>query len=301
MQRFPIRERLPVTAPYRLDLTAQALQRLAANVVDVIGDDGVYRRALELDGACVVVRVAQSEPAALDIHASGGDPARVRAAVARMLGADADLSAWMRRAAKIPWLGRIATQLRGVHPPRYPTMWEACAHAIVFQQISIHAAAAIMRRLVERLGTRADADGIELIAFPQPRAILNASDADLEGVGLSANKRAHLRGTADALLAGAVPEEEIAALPTPLAVERLTGLRGIGPWSAAVVLLRGFGRLDIFPLKDSGVARTVRDLAGDVTVDLDAVLETLGPLRGMLYYHLLLGRLRNLSPGATDS
>ena len=77
-------------------------------------------------------------------------------------------------------------------------------------------------------------------------------------------------------------------------------LRGIGPWSAAVVLLRGFGRLDTFPLRDSGVARTAALLSGDPNVDLDAVLEALGPTRGMLYYHLLLGRLRNLTPAAAD-
>ena len=66
-------------------------------------------------------------------------------------------------------------------------------------------------------------------------------------------------------------------LPTGQAAERLVQLRGIGPWSAAVVLLRGFGRLDTFPLRDSGVARTAALLSGDPDVDLDAVLEALGP------------------------
>ena len=61
-------------------------------------------------------------------------------------------------------------------------------------------------------------------------------------------------------------------------------------------MLRGFGRLDVFPMRDSGVARTVKLLSGDDRLDLDAVLDVLGPVRGMLYYHLLLGRLRNLTP-----
>jgi DNA-3-methyladenine glycosylase II len=82
--------------------------------------------------------------------------------------------------------------------------------------------------------------------------------------------------------------------------------RGIGPWTAAVVALRGFGRLDLFPMNDSGVARSVKDLSGEAAVDVDALLAQLGDQRGMLYYHLLLGRLVargdvELHPAATES
>jgi DNA-3-methyladenine glycosylase II len=58
-----------------------------------------------------------------------------------------------------------------------------------------------------------------------------------------------------------------------------------------VVALRGFGRLDLFPMNDSGVARSIRDLSGETRVDVEMLLATLGEQRGMLYYHLLIGRL----------
>ena len=67
--------------------------------------------------------------------------------------------------------------------------------------------------------------------------------------------------------------------------------KGIGPWTAAVIALRGFGRLDVFPMNDSGVARSLRELSGDPAVDADAILARLCHQRGMLYYHLLIGRL----------
>ena len=70
-----------------------------------------------------------------------------------------------------------------------------------------------------------------------------------------------------------------------------SALRGIGPWSAAVILLRGLGRLDVFPLNDSGVAASLKLISGDATIDLDRLLLHLGDQRGMLYFHLLLGRL----------
>jgi DNA-3-methyladenine glycosylase II len=214
-----------------------------------------------------------------------------------MLGAQADLTEWYERSSRIGWLARLANAFKGVKPPRYATLWEACAHAIVFQQISIHAAGSIMRRTIEALAKPVAAAGVRCIPFPPPERWLGASEKQLRTAGLSGNKVSHLRSVAAAFAEGAIDEVTLEKLPTPEAAERLRTIRGIGPWSAAVILLRGMGRLDTFPMRDSGVARSVVLLAGEA-VDLDFVLETLGPARGMLYYHLLLGRLhplRNLS------
>jgi DNA-3-methyladenine glycosylase II len=60
-----------------------------------------------------------------------------------------------------------------------------------------------------------------------------------------------------------------------------------------VILLRGLGRLDVFPANDSSVARNLTLLGGPAALDVETLLDTLGPERGMLYYHLLLGRLEN--------
>jgi DNA-3-methyladenine glycosylase II len=291
---------LPVRAPFRLDLTADALRRLASNAVDVVTDDGAYVRAFARNGNAAVLRVTQRDAKTLRVQAAGMHAQRAMELCARMLGTNVDLRQWNRRAAAVPWVERLARALRGLKPPRYPTLWEACAHAIVFQQISIVAAAAIMRRMVTSLSEPVSAGELTLRPFPTPASLLRAQDRTLRDAGLSANKTGHLRAIATELERGDVTEEEIERLPTLQAAERLVQLRGIGPWSAAVVLLRGFGRLDTFPLRDSGVARTAALLSGDPRVDLDAVLDALGPTRGMLYYHLLLGRLRNLSPARAD-
>ena len=296
MIRFTTRDVVPVRPPYRLDLVTDALRRLAANVVDVVDEDGAYYRALPDGTAYALVRVVQLAPEALEVQTTARDAAPLVARIGTMLGVDAHLSEWYARVKTIPWLRDLAAKCEGVRPPRYASLFEACAHAVVFQQISIHAAAAIMRRFVDVLGVRNE----RTVAFPDPRALLAAPDAAFDGVGLSKTKLAHLRSVAEAVAGNAITEAEIQALPTPDAAERLTSIRGIGPWSAAVVMLRGFGRLDTFPLRDSGVARSIRLLSGDPAIDLDALLERLGPMRGMLYYHLLLGRIRNLAPSIED-
>ena len=300
MRVFPHREHLPIRAPFRLDLTADALRRLATNAVDVVTPDGAYHRAFDVRGEVVAVRVTQVDGATLCVEHTGTSTEGTLALVARTLGTAVDLTSWTRNAGRVPWLAPIERALRGVKPPRYASLWEACVHAIVFQQISIHAASSIMHRLVALIGTPVSVGGIALTPFPSPAALLAATGADLRSAGLSVNKCAHLRAVANALSCGEVREDEIEGLATVDAAQRLTLLRGIGPWSAAVVMLRGFGRLDTFPLRDSGVARSAALLSGESELNLDGVLEILGPVRGMLYYHLLLGRLRNLSSHQPD-
>jgi DNA-3-methyladenine glycosylase II len=284
--------RLPVRAPFRLDLTVDALRRLASNAVDVVGADGTFYRALRDDRGSALLAIRADGPRSIVVRATGRDAERWLPYVDRMLGTHVDLREWYARSATIDWLHALATALRGVKPPRYPSAWEACAHAIVFQQISIHAAAAIMRRLVESLAEPVTAGDVLCRVFPDPQRWLAADESVLRAAGLSQNKVAHVRSAAAAFADGTICESTLEALPTPQAALALARIRGIGPWSAAVVLLRGLGRLDAFPLRDSGVARSVALVAGK-SVDLDDVLTVLGPTRGMLYFHLLLGRLRH--------
>jgi DNA-3-methyladenine glycosylase II len=178
-----------------------------------------------------------------------------------------------------------------VKPPRYPTVWEACVNAIVYQQISIHAAGAILRRTIERYAKPVAIGDAQLYAFPGPHIIVDADAEELRAQGLSINKVTSLRAVARAILEGEIDEASLDLLSTPELMASLAAHRGIGPWTAAVIALRGFGRLDLFPMNDSGVARSVKDLSGRTDVDVEALLARLGEQRGMLYYHLLLGRL----------
>ena len=88
---------------------------------------GAYLRALGELGTVVVARVTQPAPATLAISLNGDERehARALAIVRRMLGVDRDLAHFDRAAAHIPWLKSPAKRMRGVKPPRYPTLWEA--------------------------------------------------------------------------------------------------------------------------------------------------------------------------------
>lgn len=282
-----------VAEPYRLDLTVSVLRRLSTNLVDVLTPEVEYLRVLEDAHRPMLVRVSSQKRGTLLVTLEGERRAHQRAleTVHRMLGIDRTLREFDRGAARIPWLRPLALRMRGVKPPRYPTLWEACVNAIVFQQVSIHAASAILRRYVVTLGSPFELrDGPILHAFPEAEVTLRENDDVLRAAGLSTNKIAALRRVAETLVSGTLDERMLEERSSVEAAALLRSIKGIGPWTATVILLRGLGRLDVFPMNDSGVARGLTFVGGS-PAEIENVLDVLGSQRGMLYYHLLLARL----------
>jgi DNA-3-methyladenine glycosylase II len=147
-----------------------------------------------------------------------------------------------------------------------------------------------MRRVILELGTTVELDGVPLAIFPDVEAFLGANDAVLRAAGLSTGKLATLWRVGQAIASGAISEAMLDARSSADAGHLLSDIKGIGPWTAAVILLRGLGRLDVFPGHDSSVAANLVLAAGE-RIDIGAALETLGSQRGMLYFCLLLARL----------
>jgi DNA-3-methyladenine glycosylase II len=284
--------RVPVRAPFRLDLTATVLRRLSSNVVDVF-DGTTYRRLLGEPHAPTLLSVTQRSPSEIEVRVEGPGASQIdpHAAARRTLGVDVELDAFYTGARTVRWLDELATGARGVKPPRYPTLWESVVNAVVFQQVSIHAAAAILRRVIERYAPPHVIADVRLAPFPAPQTLRDADPQELRALGLSINKINALVAVARAIDERRLVEEPLDALPTPELMTALVAHKGIGPWTAAVIALRGFGRLDVFPMNDSGVAASLRTLSSDPVLDAAPIIAALAPQQGMLYYHLLIARL----------
>ena len=150
-----------------------------------------------------------------------------------------------------------------------------------------------MRRMIVASEPSLDVDGRSLYMFPTAEMVLRADDDVLRAAGLSSGKLATLRRVGEALAAGTLDETMLEERTSAEAAVLLRGFKGIGPWTAAVILLRGLGRLDVFPMNDTSVARNLLLVAGSAPVDVEGVLHALSPQQGMLYYHLLLARLES--------
>lgn len=118
----------------------------------------------------------------------------------------------------------------------------ALLRAIVFQQLAGSAANAIHGRVVGLF------DG-----SPTPEAVLATSVERLRGAGLSAAKQAAVVDLARKFSDGTVPYDDLAGLGDEAVIERLSQIRGIGPWTAEMFLIFQLRRPDVWPVDDLGV------------------------------------------------
>lgn len=277
----------------------RVLQRLPTNRVD-IWERSRYLRAFATAEGLALVEVSNrgtiAEPDVRYAIRSGRVSAATRQFVERtlrkVLGLDVDPQSFARLAAAEPRLRSTVLALRGMRPPRFPTLFETFANVVLFQQLSLEAGVAIVGRLAERFGERLDRDDRRFRVFPAARRIAEAQRTALRACGLSAQKAETLRHLGRAIESGELDEERIAHMSTNDALKALLELPGIGPWSAGLVLLRGFGRLDVFPAGDVGAARGLAMLLNvEPGAPLDDVIERCGELRGYLYFCALGARL----------
>jgi DNA-3-methyladenine glycosylase II len=124
------------------------------------------------------------------------------------------------------------------------------ADAIVSQQISIQAAAAIWKRLEAALGV------------VTPQQVVATEDAVLRAAGLSGQKVRYLRDLAEHVAAGRLDLADLHALDDDAAIAQLVAVKGIGRWAAEIYLLFGLGRPDILPADDLGLRYAVQQFYG---------------------------------------
>lgn len=295
---------LPARPPFRLDLTVWALRRRPDNAVDR-WDGRVYRRVLVLEGGPLDVAVTQIAPtdhAQLQVTATGAGlrlsaAPRLTAILESMLGLQVDLEPFYGLAATDVRLSALAERFRGLKPPRFPTPFEALVNAVACQQITLTFGIRLLNRLAETYGPVAyegDGDG-QAPAFPRPCDLATADLDALRRLRFSRQKARALLELAQAVTAGRLDLDALAALDDATVVNRLCELRGVGRWSAEYVLLRGLGRLGVFPGDDVGARNNLRRWLGlPGPLDYAGVHDTLGrwrPYAGLVYLHLLVDRL----------
>jgi O-6-methylguanine DNA methyltransferase len=163
------------------------------------------------------------------------------AAIAHLRNADPRLGKLIDRA------GPFTIQATAPKPRSGPAPFAALASAIVAQQLSGKAAATIHGRVAALLG---DGD------IDDPAAVLELPQTKLRGAGLSQNKILALQDLAAHAADGSLPTRaEMEAMSDAAIIERVTQIRGIGEWSAQMLLMFYLGRPNVLPVADLGVQK----------------------------------------------
>ncbi len=296
--------RLPVRAPFHLEATVRVLQRRPSNLIDRWMEHR-YRRAILVGDEPALIEVSnRGSIDAPDLRLSivcADDVGRAASARQRteairiasaILGLAVDASAAQHYAESYPALRATAIALRGLRPPRYPDLFETFVNVIPFQQLSLQAGMAVVTKLVGRFGQAFALAGDLCHLFPRAEVIAAARQTSLERCGLSRHKAEALHAAARAIASGTLSAATLERLPSPEALRYLQQLPGIGPWSAALILLRGFGRTDVFPQADSGAQNSLTALLRLRSASsLAPIVDRFGAYRGFLYFYGLASRL----------
>ena len=175
------------------------------------------------------------------------------------LGFDPSIAA--RRLRKTdPALGRVMDDIGPfeLEPElqRAPTLLHSLAEAITYQQLTAKAAATIFERVRVFLP-----DAPEVVAA---ECVLGTSDEQLRAAGLSRAKALAVRDLAQRVVDGELPTlAELTSMSDDEVIERLTAVRGIGRWTAQMLLIFRLGRPDVLPTEDYGLRRGFGTAFGD--------------------------------------
>jgi DNA-3-methyladenine glycosylase II len=279
-----------------------ALRRRARNLIDR-WDGTTYRRVIVIEGRPTELAVRQpGSPAAprLTVTAIPAPQTllgrrHVRSVLDLLLGLRIDLTDWYNTAARNARLRPFAETFRGMKPPRFPTMFEAVVNAFACQQLSLEVGLELLNRLASRTGPRFGTPSDAHYAFPTALDLVRLPTETYRAIGFSRQKTRALLDLARAIVRGELDLESIAGEDDSVARQRLLELRGVGRWTSEYVLLRGLGRLHVFPGDDVGAQkRLARWLGRSRRLDYAGVcraVERWQPYAGLVYFHLLLDGL----------
>jgi DNA-3-methyladenine glycosylase II len=314
-EKPPVQFTIRPVPPFRLDLTVWALRRRPRNLVDR-WDGGTYRRVVVLKGRAMELAVRQTgTPTAPRLNVtvtpaprSEKDKWQLRRLLDRVLGLRIDLSAWYHTANCDPRLRRLSDRFRGVKPPRFPTVFEALVNAFACQQFSLEAGLTVLNRLATARGTSLETPANVGYAFPAPEEMIQMMPEELRAIGFSRQKARALLDLAGASAGRELNLESLARKSDDVIGQHLLQLRGVGRWTAEYALLRGFGRLQVFPGDDVGAQKKLaRWLGRSRPLDYAGVARAVAPWQpyaGMVYFHLLLDGLSlagAFEPGAPQA
>ena len=234
--------------------------------------EGEWRRAS--------VSVTQRGATAVLELSGAGDLDQAAAQVCRFLALDVDGRGWPDVGVRDPVIAEAQAELPGLRPCGFYSPYEAAAWSVLSQRVRMTQAATLKASLLR--------DGV----FPAP-ASLRSMDLDLPG-----RKPEYLRAVAEAALAGLLDAVTLRTMKPAAAVLAVQQVKGLGPFAAELVVLRGANAPDAVPHNESRLTDEVRERYGR---PLAEVSEAWRPYRTWASVHLRALRERRLGGAMATS
>jgi AraC family transcriptional regulator, regulatory protein of adaptative response / DNA-3-methyladenine glycosylase II len=273
--------RLPVRAPFA---STQVMSFIGDRAIPGIEswDGGTYRRSLDLPaGPAVVELVAHDDHVAARLGLSSWRDLGVAVQrIRRLLDLDSDPAAVDAVLGSDPALAGLVRAVPGRRAPASVDPYETAIRGVVGQQVSVAGARTVAGRFVRQVGSRlAEPIGDVTHMFPRPDELADAPD---DAFSMPGERRDTIRRLAAAVAGGQL--ELDAGSDPAVARLQLLALKGVGPWTADYVVMRGLGHPDTFLAGDLGVRHGLDRLG--VAVDRAT---RWAPWRSYAVHHLWAG------------
>jgi len=236
--------------------------------------------------------VVELAPGRARIDLGGASPLPDLAAVAahtrvlRCLGLATDPAPFVAQTQADPALAPLVAPCPGLRVLGTGDAFECLVWAIVGQQVNLTFAFRLMRRVVELAGEEVE-DG--LATPPLAERVAALTPGDLTARQFSRSKAEYLLGAAERVATGSLDLDGLAAATATRAEAELLAVRGLGPWTAGYVLMRGLGFTDAVPWGDSGLLRGLARFFGLAERPdrrlTEELLEPFRPYRGHATFH----------------
>lgn len=252
--------------PYGFGLVLAYLRSSPSAIVERVSENG-FQRALDIGPGVVVsvhrqVLLPSTDPLTLTITAERLTSSLIEATTAhvrRLLCLDVDGHPIEGHLARHdPALGTYVQQYRGFRPVLLGSPWEALLWAVSGQLVSVEQARGIKQRLVQQGQRAVQVADTHWPLPPDPTWVLQSGVDTLRILGLSRTKAQAIYTVADAVTQGTLDlSPGLAGARVASALDQLETIPGIGPWTRAMVALRGYGQLDVIPDGDAGLQTIV--------------------------------------------
>ena len=137
-----------------------------------------------------------------------------------------------------------------INRPVSSDLYTALVKSVVSQQISTKAAITVWRKLSEKFTEIA------------PKLIANANLADIQACGMSMRKAEYIKGIGCALVSGELDLSDLREMSDDAVIKKLKALRGVGVWTAEMMLIFSLGRRNVVSWGDIGIRRGLMKLYG---------------------------------------
>jgi DNA-3-methyladenine glycosylase II len=227
-------------------------------------EEGVWRRAIRLDSGRLIPVALQSigtiEEPKIEVkifQTVTKQEEELKKKLDELFSFSQDLTALYAFMDKDPVLRELKLKFYGLKAGSIgTTVFESIIKSIIQQQISIRVAFSTTNKMVTRFGEQTEAEDIIYYDFPTAKRLAEATLEEIRQCGLSWRKAEYIKGIAVETVDGEFDPEGLSSLSNEQVVETLKKFRGVGTWTAEMVLSAGLKRNACIPAGDLGVRRT---------------------------------------------